>query len=316
MHAHTMPKQAAVANPPPESSPTVHTPAVKTGRQQLSMNERHPHSPKKVLRHFSSSLDSSKFVAHDPLSRCAQLRSDLDPRGHLQDILRGPTLAKTIRCESASKPLPELAAHKPLMRQTKISNASAFSAHKANHSTHQDSTSPREQQAASPPTFPPSPDSRPLRKFSEAASQVVRDARPSTLAVIAHIREVLQSSSPAPAPALPPESTLDWVRRTGSDALVLGRHAGSLTGEQSGLGKDRISIVWGHRRRPPSRFDDKNFPDVTASDPSPVCSLPESSPKTRNPFERAPSHPWSESVLASRVQLMRFPAEGSQSAPF
>jgi len=294
MHAQTLPKQAAVANPPTPSwnSSTVSKPVVKNARKQLSMNEGHHHTSKKVLPHFSSSFDSSEFVAHDPLSRCAQLRSNLDPLGHLQDILGPPTLAKTIRLEGAIEPLPKLVAPNPLTRQPRIRNAGGFSAHKTNHSTHLDSTSPGEQHAASPPTVPPSADPRPLRKFAEAASQVLRNARPTTLSVNAHLREELRSSSAEPAPVCSPESTLDCARRTGSDALILGRRAGALTGEQSGLRKDRIKIVWGHSRRPPSRFDDEYLP---ASDPSPVSR----STEPRNPFVRATSHPWSGSEWAS-----------------
>jgi hypothetical protein len=296
-----------MANPRPDSwnTPTVYKPGVKTGRKHLSMNEGRHHSSKKTLPHFSSSFDSSEFVAHDPLSRCAQLRKDLDPRGHLQDILAGPTLAKTIRprlSEGASGPLPTIAAPNPLMRQAKIRDASSFSAHRANHSTNRDPTSPqspKDQHAASPPTFPPPADPHMLRKFSDAASQVVRNARPSTLTMNAHIREALKRSSPEPAPARSPASTLDRAPSTFSDAPILEHCAEVLTGEQPELRKDRIKIVWGQsHRRPPSRFE--FFPETAPSDPSPVLGR-----ATSHPFERTTSHPWSESEWASGPAAIR-----------
>ena len=116
----------------------------------------HSHSDKKPVKHpdkafhressYSASFGSHELVTHPlPATRCDQLRRQIDPRGHLLEVLslcapydqdhpdgdsmrrdKGPKLANTISFEGHREPVTRIVSPNPLRPLARIRNASSF----------------------------------------------------------------------------------------------------------------------------------------------------------------------------------------------
>ncbi|KAJ1488854.1 hypothetical protein T484DRAFT_3584901 [Baffinella frigidus] len=212
---------------------------------------------------YSSSFNSSNFFAQRQESRGDQLRKQIDPRGHLQEILDRAPLDRN-HADGDSVDLVERRG-----RGSKPAIPSAGSSFFGVSSTRglgsveelpprcSDGSLDADDHGSSLPTLPPSPGPRARRRFSEAARLMIRDAHPA----------LTRSPSEHASLPTPPPSPGPRALRRFSQAARLVIHAQSAltraTSDPAPSSESGIRIMW----QPPSNesFKQDFFPEDEAA---------------------------------------------------